>query len=331
MNEQKCPLCFSLECLQTRSTWYQHDNDLCGNRIECKNGFTFIVHDDINYGKPVDVKRRYNLIYSILLKSKAAYDNNYPLKFFYEESSIGKPIQEPNKINLANNMRDYPSNIISRIERTLINLSRKYPFVGQKFVCFPSDAPLFFCENDNFQEEIEGVCSFLVELGYIEDKGDKLYIISANGWRKIGDLLDKEEEVNQGFIAMSFAPETQRIGDVFFKAIDDCGYVPQRIDQKEHNNQIVPEIFYEIARSKFLVVDVTYPNYGAYYEAGYGEALNKQVIVCCRKDVFDSKDKPHFDIAQKSTVVWETEGELREKLMKRIKATVGLTNQKNVI
>ena len=85
----------------------------------------------------------------------------------------------------------------------------------------------------------------------------------------------------------------------------------------------MPEIFYEIERSKFLVVDVTFPNYGAYYEAGYAQALGKQVIMCCRKTEFDSDGgRPHFDVAQKSMIVWKDEEELIERLRKRIEATV---------
>ena len=102
------------------------------------------------------------------------------------------------------------------------------------------------------------------------------------------------------------------------------GYIPRMIDEKEHNNQIVPEILFEISRSKFVVVDVTYPNYGAYYEAGYAEALGKEVIICCREDVFNSNQKPHFDIAQKSSIVWKDEEDLENRLFRRIEATVGL-------
>ena len=72
-------------------------------------------------------------------------------------------------------------------------------------------------------------------------------------------------------------------------------------------------------------MDVTYPNYGAYYEAGYAQALGKQVIICCRKAEFDdkeNKDRPHFDIAQKAMVVWEDENDLVRRLKKRIEATV---------
>ena len=45
----------------------------------------------------------------------------------------------------------------------------------------------------------------------------------------------------------------------------------------------MPEIFYEIKQSKFVVVDVTKQNNGAYYEAGHDKALGKEVIVCCKK------------------------------------------------
>ena len=327
MNNQICPICGSSECSITRCSWYDHDDMVCANKIECKNGLSFIVHNDVDYGDSIEVKRRYNLIYAILLQAptKKIHGFEYPFKFFYEESSIGQPIEEANKINLANSMKDYPTNIIKRVENSLINLSRQYPFVGQIIVSFPKDAPLFYCESNNIPEEIEGICSFLKELRYIEEKQAGSYIISANGWKKIYELAKKEKEIQQGFIAMSFSKEAEYIGKIFAKTITDCGYIPRRIDQKEHNNQIVPEIFYEISRSTFLVVDVTYPNYGAYYEAGYGEALKKQVIVCCHKEIFDSKNqRPHFDIAQKSTIVWNDDSDLEAKLKRRIEATVGL-------
>ena len=124
---------------------------------------------------------------------------------------------------------------------------------------------------------------------------------------------------------MAFGKETENIREDFRVAIEGLNYSIRIIDEKEHNNQIVPEIFYEIERSKFVVVDVTYPNYGAYYEAGYAEALGKQVIICCRKKEFDDKEnpnRPHFDISQKSMVVWEDEKDLISRLSKRIEATV---------
>lgn len=162
----------------------------------------------------------------------------------------------------------------------------------------------------------------LNELGYLTAIGSGSYRISANGWRRIEQLTRREQETKQGFIAMSFSKETIKISEAFKRAISESGYIPIRIDEKEHNNQIVPEILFEIDRSKFVVMDVTVPNNGAYYEAGYALGKGKQVIICCRKEEFLGSERPHFDIQQKSTIIWDTEEELVLRLKKRIEATV---------
>ena len=150
-----------------------------------------------------------------------------------------------------------------------------------------------------------------------------IYIITANGWVKIDELRKQNLTLKQAFVAMQFGEATRYIREAFRAAITESGYSVRIIDEKEHNNQIVPEIFYEIERSRFVVVDMTYPNYGAYYEAGYAQGLGKEVIVCCKETVFnEATTKPHFDIAQKSMIVWKNEDELINKLKRRIEATV---------
>lgn len=147
--------------------------------------------------------------------------------------------------------------------------------------------------------------------------------IRYKGWEKIDELTKRLTEVNQGFIAMSYSEEAKPILETFRSAIKDSGYDARIIGEKEHNHQIVPEMFYEIERSKFMVVDVTLQNFGAYYEAGYAQALGKEVIVCCSKEVFDDpKRKPHFDIAQKPIIIWTDLDDLKERLIRRIQATV---------
>ena len=59
---------------------------------------------------------------------------------------------------------------------------------------------------------------------------------------------------------MKFGDKTETIRQAFKEAISECRYVPRVIDEKEHNHQIVPEILYEISKSKFVVVDITFPN-----------------------------------------------------------------------
>lgn len=169
-----------------------------------------------------------------------------------------------------------------------------------------------------------GVLDILADLGYLKVMdNNRNYSISAEGWKKIDEIRKKNLISKQAFVAMQFGDTTKHIREAFRKAINECGYSMHIIDEKEHNNQIVPEIFYEIRNSKFVVVDVTYPNYGAYYEAGYAQALGKEVIVCCGKESFeDSVRGPHFDIAQKSMIIWKNEEDLINRLKQRIEATV---------
>ena len=45
--------------------------------------------------------------------------------------------------------------------------------------------------------------------------------------------------------------------------------------------------------------------------------LGKPVIQLCQRDT-----KLHFDIAQKNTIMWDTEDDIPERLCNRIKATI---------
>lgn len=204
-----------------------------------------------------------------------------------------------------------------------MNLSIKYPNYGDVICFFYVDRRIVFEHNTNNCNDC-GTLRILADLGYLKDtKNDQTYTITAEGWKKIDELKKKKLIRKQAFIAMQFGDATNSIRESFRKAISESGYSVKIIDEKEHNNQIVPEIFYEIEQSLFVVVDVTYPNYGAYYEAGYAQALGKEVIVCCRKDNFDSVSaRPHFDIAQKSMIIWTDNEDLVFRLKRRIEATV---------
>lgn len=122
------------------------------------------------------------------------------------------------------------------------------------------------------------------------------------------------------FIAMSFDESMKDTREAIESVIKRCGYNPIIIDEKQHNNEIIPEIFFEIKRSKFIIADLTQHKPGVYYEAGYGKALNKEIILSCRSDDFSNV---HFDLEQQNIIKWENKSELEVKLEKRIEATIG--------
>lgn len=316
-----CPFCTGTNCR------IEPSSESRGFFVKCNQGYTCIVDDSIIMRSPAIAKRLFNMILWTLLRTPTGKSKRY-YRFFYEEETVGEPIETSATINIANSMKDYPRDFLGKMDAALLNISIKHEVFGEAFGSGFDDYCLLFCESECISQEIDAVYSFLLEMGYLHKDESKLtYCISADGWKKISELKKENEEINQGFIAMDFGAEAKYIGEIFKRVLRECGYVPKRIDEKEHNNQIVPEIFFEIRRSKVVLVDVTHPNYGAYYEIGYAEACGKQVIVCCKEGAFTSEnksDRPHFDISQKSMIVWKDENDLQNRLKRRIAATVGM-------
>jgi nucleoside 2-deoxyribosyltransferase len=78
----------------------------------------------------------------------------------------------------------------------------------------------------------------------------------------------------------------------------------------------------EIRRSRFLVVDLTDDNRGAYWEAGFGEGLGKPVIYTCEKAHFEKGI--HFDTNHHQTIVWQSSdlASAAQRLKDTIRATL---------
>lgn len=337
MSDYICPICgCGYKEDERRGQWAEKDpcrecfsTDEDFIDIYCHHfNFRFYLHKHIYYEHDSNIKEKLlNLITEHLNHSSVCVTNGRSQLwyFYYNDINDGIYGRYPNYINLANQLKNYPIQAIEVAYRSLTNYAVKYPHYGD--IISPSwmDRRLGFEQEANNNHSC-GIMRLLEDFGYIKDpECNECYTITALGWQKIDELREQEQILNQGFIAMSFKEETKPIREAFRIAMIESGYSVAIIDEKEHNNQIVPEIFYEIERSKFVVVDVTYPNYGAYYEAGYAQALGKRVIICCRKKEFDNKDnpnRPHFDISQKAMVVWEDEADLVYRLKKRIAATV---------
>lgn len=116
---------------------------------------------------------------------------------------------------------------------------------------------------------------------------------------------------------MKFGEETKLLRKKIRTGITDAGYEAVFIDEVQHNEFITPELLKHIQDSKFVVVDLTHENNGAYFEEGYAMGLGKPVIHLCKSGV-----TLHFDIAQKNTIIWEEENDIPERLCNRIKATI---------
>lgn len=318
MNDKKCMACNNtLE--QQDSFYYCHS---CNASLH-----EYLFKENI---KTETLSRYRNAVYSFLLRRRKIDPNSkYDFIYYDRLSEEGVLISEEKNatvINIYDLLKSYPDTLLKRIDEVLINLISCYDEIGTFFPISHKSAEMLYCSSDNIDAEIAYLVNMMKTMGYIYYEVDSLdenvyrCQITLTGWQRIEELKTIKKEINQAFIAMKFGAQTQPIAEAFKSAISKSGYAPYKMDEIEHNNQIVPEMFYEIGRSKFVVVDVTVPNLGAYYEAGYAQALGKEVIVCCKRG---EEASAHFDISQKNLILWDTYDDLEVKLMKRIESTVG--------
>ena len=200
----------------------------------------------------------------------------------------------------------------------------------------------FFFDNHNevISEErdhhLNFFNSYLRKQEFLSNEGAfEEFCLAPKGYQRVDDLQKYNSSNPNVFVSMAFNDNTKSTREAIREGIIDAGYSPKFIDEIIHNHQIVPEMFRLIRECRFLILDISDPNYGAYYEAGYALGMGKEVIVCCNKEVFNKLYetdeeikyqkylKPHFDIAQKQILVWDDHKDLTHKLSEWIKAVIG--------
>ncbi len=242
----------------------------------------------------------------------------------------------------------YPHTFSERITKILLGVAKKSDFIGD-FLYYTRDeflSLMFIKRHDKNGEllEEEKVSSQLMQImKYLKDReylniasGEKDFriMLPPEGWKRVDELQSDEKNNENVFVSMAFNDGTKETREALRNGIINAGYSPKFIDEIIHNKQIVPEMFRLIRESRFLILEITDPNYGAYYEAGYALGLGKEVIICCKEEIFTKKYEtdeeqkyqrylqPHFDIAQKQILVWKDYKDLTLKLAEWIKAII---------
>lgn len=189
------------------------------------------------------------------------------------------------------------------------------------FVSLTRDFPVVYAAGPN---ELRHHLRNLNELGLIEwgqrEDGFDVYL-TLDGWRRLDELARVSARSVQAFVAMWFDESMDPAWkDGFRPALEATGYEPLRIDLHEHNERIDERIVAEIRRSGLLVADFTGHRGGVYFEAGLALGLGIPVVWTCRADELEGS---HFDTRQYNHIVWESPAVLRERLVTRIRATIG--------
>ena len=219
--------------------------------------------------------------------------------------------------------------IYERSNLLLQFISYQIPKIGNSISFSTPDvcsSAIAWSESTDFKE-VQFLFGHLIEQKLLQqDKCDiENFFLTVKGLAKLEKIQNENTDSSQAFVAMWFHDSMNNAWNQGIKlGIEDAGYIPIRIDEKEHNRKIDDEIIAEIKRSRFIVADFTQDGErtrgGVYYEAGFGHGLNIPVIFTCRKDALDTV---HFDTRQYNHIVWETPEELRRRIANRISAEIG--------
>lgn len=340
----KCPVCGSAAFYSTdyETSLVFYSCPVCG-RYELR-GLGGVAAFDFNHLAAYLAYHRFSSENAIeyryhTVRSKEACDR------FKEEFSKGN-IAEGHPVHMDSDMVEtwYPKTFAERVDRILLYFGAKAKHIGQPISLSYEEvlSALFvdryeisrdrdsgrICrsdkrDDDHCEHEAKYMLNCLQKRGLIEyvfvaSEEEAVEItITPEGYARIDELQKYSAHGRNVLVAMQFGEETLKLREAIRQGVKDAGYHAIFIDEVQHNDFITPELLKYIRDSKFVVVDLTHKNNGAYLEEGYALGVGKPVIQLCQKD-----QRLHFDIAQKNTIMWDTEESIPVQLTNRIKATI---------
>lgn len=344
MNDCECPVCKSKASHQFDGNRMMnfYECPVCGrfelNEFSGTEGFNmnhltaYLVYH--SYKQSDWSEYRYN---TVLDKEEC---DRYKKEFQSGHNICGLPVHMD--ADIVNSW--YPRSLAEKVDSILLYIDSHAKHLGQKIqISLPTLMGVLFVDRydiDNKKygnkinnaverdekeciEEIRYMLDYLKKSNLIEcqeaatTKDMTTICLTPLGYQRVDELQKNSSYGRSVLVAMKFGDDTAKLREAIRKGISDAYYYAVFIDEVQHNDFITPELLKHIRDSKFVVVDLTHQNNGAYFEEGYAMGLGKQVIQLCRKDV-----SLHFDIAQKNTIMWETEEDISERLTNRIRATI---------
>ncbi len=248
---------------------------------------------------------------------------------------------KPGYIHVTLEMIDswFPRTFNEKIDMILLSIANRTKNYGDSAAILPEEI-ISCCFINRYQGGKKLDDGFIKQrrdfyIDYLKHHGylylSPIITLTAEGWQRVDELQKYQTNNKDVFVSMSFADTTKSIREAIRTGIVNAGFSPDFIDEIIHNKQIVPEMFRLIRECRLLIMDISEPNYGAYYEAGYALGLGKEVIISCSSAVFSKQYteeekryekylKPHFDIAQKQILIWDDYDDLTKKLAEWIRA-----------
>lgn len=354
------------KCLLCGNKHGKYTSDLTTNFVymECPTCGKYILHDKSRY--------LYNSMAMTTVKDNIKareflfYHKKDQLTYFlgsqeeYKDFKLTFPRDDARLVTQQQIENWYPYKLSQIFDFAIQYFNAQQEYFGQRMqYSLYQLRSIYFIDANNVQLEDEIKAPFSEQIFYITNCLNEMGLITSSSmvsavghcpWSKCLSIIltpkgiEKATQLQNSqnrdvFVAMSFHKSADDIRKAIKQGIEDAQYSSLLMDEIVHNHQIVPEMLRLIKETRFMIMDITQPNFGAYYEAGYAQGLGKEVIITCSKEVWDKKDfscdldkdcrykeiasKPHFDIAQKQVLVWKDYKDLTKQLAEWIKHIIG--------
>ena len=150
--------------------------------------------------------------------------------------------------------------------------------------------------------------------------------LSLAGWERYEAEQRGEFAGDYGFLAMQFdGPKHETFAKEILKPVVKEGTGYDLHDQRDKAKAgIIDNLLrLNIRDARFVIVDLTHDNHGAYWEAGYAEGLGKPVVYICEKEKFETAST-HFDTNHLTTVLWSygNEEEFSQELVATLRRSL---------
>lgn len=173
--------------------------------------------------------------------------------------------------------------------------------------------------SDSFKKAVHHL--ELNSIGFTNEENEKISSGENQNGKKTRVKCSKIDE-NLCFVLMPFDEKFDGIYDLIKEELDNFNLNIIRADDINEPGTVIDDICNNIKNSKFLIAELTDLNPNVFYEVGYADALDKNIILIIQKSQNDSEKFP-FDVSGKRMIIYEDtiagQKNLKSKLQKYVR------------
>lgn len=328
IDHDRCPVCEGIHGCSSRGRPASGDNfsftcEVCGDYTVDGRAYNWLTAHKDEHGEPQELQEITALERALIshklrtMQGSKIRINTHWLEHVLENETLPTPAMR------AANFIRFIGDEVSKTEQ---NIDR-FPIALYAIIGAPNPHAVF-----ELAEELCGNGVIRLNPDWMEYRLEYRndYSAQANltlqGWNQYESERRGEFASDYGFLAMEFGHSDLEdfVKNTIKPAINEFGYGLHDMRDAAQAGIIDNIMRVKIRDSRFVVADLTHGNRGAYFEAGYAEALGKPVIYICEKKKFE-EEKTHFDTNHCTTIPWAKgeESEFTEKLIATLKRSLG--------